>query len=118
MCSDCDMGDELKRLPQLLQERGWSCSEIREGYSSSSPGNWIQGSSGPCEKHHGITIYMGTAFQVIARDDDLKVRVAWPGQFSTTYSCYTADQVVWWLDKILVMAERDMAEKLARFHVQ
>jgi len=112
MCEECNTRDELKRLPQLLQERGWSCSEIRDSYSSSSPGNWIQGSSGPREQHQGITIYTGTAFQVIAREDDLKVRVAWPGQFTTTYSCYTAEQVVWWLGKVLDLADRDMADRL------
>jgi len=113
MCEDCDPSTELKRLPKLLQEKGWSSSDIRADYGVMEPGEWIQGSSGPCEKHQGITIYMGTAFQVIARENDLKVRVAWPGQFPTTYSCYTAEQVVWWLSKILDMADKDTHDRMS-----
>lgn len=77
------------------------------------PGEWLQGSSGPCDTHRGITLFTGTAFQVIAREGDLKVRVAWPGQFTTTYSCFTADQVVWWLGKILDLADRDLKDRRA-----
>lgn len=103
MCEDCDPNTELKKLPELLREKGWFSSDVHSGYES-LPGNWIDGSSGPCEKHQGITTYMGTAFQVSAHESDLKVRVAWPGQFTTTYSCYTAEQVVWWLSKILSLS--------------
>jgi hypothetical protein len=107
MCADCNPAEELKRLPKLLREKGWSSSNVKEHYASVEPGQWLQGSSGPCDTHHGITLFTGTAFQVIAREDDLKVRVAWPGQFTTTYSCYTAEQVVWWLGKILELADKD-----------
>ena len=112
MCPhDVDTKAELRKLPNLLREKGWSCGEIRDHYANTEPGDWLQGSSGPTETHGGITLFTGTAFQVIAREDDLKVRVAWPGQFTTTYSCFSATQVVWWLEKILELADKDIEER-------
>jgi hypothetical protein len=111
MCADCNPAEELKRLPKLLREKGGSSSDVKEHYTSIKLSEWLQGSSGPCDTHHGITLFTSTAFQVIAREDDLKVRVAWPGQFTTTYSCYTAEQVVWWLGKILELADKDYVTK-------
>lgn len=113
MCNpDVDTKAELARLPRLLRERGWSSSEVKEDYHGfAGPGCWIQGSSGPTETTSGITLYTGTPFQVIAREDDLKVRVGWPGQFTTTYSCYTAEQVEYWLGKILELADKDLADR-------
>ncbi len=113
MCEDCDPSTELKRLPQLLREKGWSSSDVKSNYGVMEPGEWLQGSSGPTETYQGITLFTGTAFQVIVREDDLKVRVGWPGQFTTTYSCYTAEQVVWWLGKILEMADKDTKDRRA-----
>lgn len=113
MCpTDVDTKAELARLPALLREAGWSCSEVKAEYpGSAGPGDWIQGSSGPTETTSGITLFTGTAFQVIAREEDLKVRVAWPAQGTTTYSCFSAEQVVWWLGKILEMADKDIADR-------
>lgn len=112
MCpSDFDSHAELQKLPKLLREKGWSSTEVKDHYSGSDPGIWIQGSSGPIETHNEITTFTGTAFQVIAREDDLKVRVGWPGQFTTTYSCFSAEQVVWWLSKILDLADREAEER-------
>lgn len=111
MCPhDVDTKAELDKLPSLLREKGWSSTEVKERYSNVEPGFWLQGSSGPIEGDD-IKVMTGTAFQVIAREDDLKVRVGWPGQFSTTYSCFSAEQVVWWLGKILDLAERDYEER-------
>jgi hypothetical protein len=113
MCpTDVDTKAELAKLPLLLRERGWSSSEVKVDYlGSKGPGDWIQGSSGPTETTSGITLFTGTPFQVIAREDDLKVRVGWPGQMTTSYSCYDADQVVWWLGKILELADKDTADR-------
>jgi hypothetical protein len=112
MCPhDVDTKAELDKLPKLLREKGWSSSEVKEKYANTEPGSWLQGSSGPTETHSGITLFTGTAFQVIAREDDLKVRVGWPGQFTTTYTCYSAEQVVWWLGKILELADKDYEER-------
>jgi len=113
MCpSDVDTKAELARLPLLLRERGWSSSEVKADYpGSSGPGDWIQGSSGPTETASGITLFTGTPFQVIAREEDLKVRVGWPAQGTTTYTCYSAEQVEWWLGKILELADKDIADK-------
>jgi hypothetical protein len=94
MCPhNTDSHIELSKLPALIKEKGWSCSEIRGYYAHTEPGCWLQGDSG-YERN-------GTAFQVIAREDDLKVRVGWPGQFTTTYTCFSAMQVMWWLERIL-----------------
>lgn len=112
MCEHCDPSAELQRLPKLLREKGWSSSEVKNHYGIMEPGEWLQGSSGPTETCQGITLFTGTAFQVIVREDDLKVRVGWPGQFTTTYSCYTAEQVVWWLGKILELADKDTADRM------
>lgn len=112
MCPhDVDTKAELDKLPGLLREKGWSSTEVKDHYANTEPGFWLQGSSGPTETHGGITLFTGTAFQVIAREDDLKVRVAWPGQFTTTYTCYSADQVVWWLGKLLELADKDTADR-------
>lgn len=51
--------------------------------------------------------FIGMCFQVIACECDIKVRVAWHDESTTTYSCHTADEVVWWLDQILVMTTPD-----------
>jgi len=112
MCiQDKEPREELKRLPEMLKEHGWSASPIHCNYSATSPGDWLQGSSGPTETHQGITLFTGTAFQVIAREEDLKVRVGWPGQMTTTYTCFTAEQVVWWLSKLLPLADKEIAER-------
>jgi hypothetical protein len=118
MCpTDVDTKAELAKLPALLREMGWSCTEVKPEYpGSAGPGDWVQGSSGPTEGGSGegpmsIRVMTGVPFQVIAREEDLKVRVGWPAQGTTTYSCSSADQVVWWLGKILDMAEKDIADR-------
>lgn len=110
MCPhDVDTHAELAKLPSLIKEKGWSCSDIRDHYANTEPGCWLAGSSGPTEGDD-IKVMTGTLFQVIAREDDLKVRVGWPGQFTTTYTCFSATQVMWWLEKILDLADREIAE--------
>lgn len=111
MCEYKDPREELKRLPELFREHGWSYSPIHRNYSATSPGPWLQGSSGPTVNDGGITVYTGTVFQVIAREEDLKVRVGWPGQNTTTYTCSSAEQAVHWLIRILGLADKEYHER-------
>lgn len=111
MCPhDVDTHAELIKLPALIKEKGWSCSEIRDHYANTEPGCWLQGSDGATIDSGGIKGMTGTPFQVIAREEDLKVRVGWPAQSTTTYTCFSAEQVMWWLERILGLAAKDMEE--------
>lgn len=100
--------EEILKLPTLIREKGWDCSDVREN------GTFIQGASDPPEHiapdvigAAAIRVYSGVAFNITAREEDLKVRIAWPGQFTTSFSCDSADQVIMWLGRMIAIAEED-----------
>lgn len=100
--------EEILLLPNLIREKGWDCSDVREN------GTFMMGASDPPEPIDpnakgaaAIRVYSGVAFNITAREEDLKVRIAWPGQFTTSFSCSSAEQVVWWLGKMIAIAEED-----------
>lgn len=114
MCTpDCDSEAELAKLPALITAKGWSSGEVRK-LRESDDHSYLIGSSGPTEDAGGIRVLTGISFSITAREEDLKVRVGWPGQMNTTYTCFSADQVMHWLSKFLPFVEKDMEETISK----
>lgn len=113
MCTpDCNSEEELAKLPDLITAKGWSCAGVRK-LSVSDDHSYLHGSSGPTEGGEGeIRVMTGISFSVTAREEDLKVRVGWPGQNNTTYTCFSAEQVMHWLEKFLPFAQKDHDEQM------
>lgn len=114
MCKmDCNPQEEILKVPTLIREQGWSCSEYSEHYNiivgGSDPSSPVDpNATGP----EAITVYTGVVFNVQARGDDLKVRIGWPGQFTTSFSCDSAEQVIMWLGKMIAVASKDLKDRM------
>lgn len=117
MCTpDCDSEKEIAKLPDLIAAKGWSCAGVRK-LRESDDHSYLIGSSGPIEGGDGpndIRVMTGITFSVTAREEDLKVRVGWPGQMNTTYTCFSAEQVMYWLSKFIPFVEKDLEETKAQ----
>lgn len=105
--------DEIKLLPVLIRAAGWSCSEVH------TRGDLIVGASDKTPHDDGgIRVFTGVSFNVSIvngeMDDmytgekytELKVRLSWPGHGTTT-RVNTADQVMFWLGKLMPVAVED-----------